>query len=117
MPVAGSRTWICVIAAPASAAPRQASAICSGVIGRCGVMLGSVWLPVTAQVMMTLSRGFCMELLLWWGDQIQLLAGCQKTPSPCKRCQASSLKFRDELIRLIIRTATALRQQRGVQEF
>src|SRR5258705_12744827 len=45
------------MAAPASAAPRQASAICSGVIGRCGVCSGVVRLPVTAQVMKILSRG------------------------------------------------------------
>ena len=34
-------------------------------------MLGSVWLPVTAQVMMILSRGFCMEWLLVRGEQNQ----------------------------------------------
>ena len=42
------------MAAPACAAPTAASAISSGVIGRCGDMVG-VWIaPVTAQVMMTL---------------------------------------------------------------
>jgi hypothetical protein len=41
------------MAAPALAAPTAACAISSGVIGRCGDMLG-VWIdPVTAQVMMT----------------------------------------------------------------
>ena len=40
--------------APALAAATALSAICSGVTGRCGDMLG-VWIePVTAQVMMTL---------------------------------------------------------------
>jgi hypothetical protein len=37
-------------AAPASAAPRQESAICFGVIGKYGVISGLVKLPVTAQV-------------------------------------------------------------------
>src|SRR5262245_58989499 len=42
-----------MIAAPASAAPMAASAISSGVTGRCGDIDG-VWIdPVTAQVMMT----------------------------------------------------------------
>ena len=53
-PVLGLRACRWITAAPASAAPTAASAISSGVIGRCGDMLG-VWIaPVTAQVMMTL---------------------------------------------------------------
>src|ERR1700687_1651692 len=53
-PVSGLRACKWMIAAPASAAPIAASAICSGVIGRCGDMVG-VWIaPVMAQVMMTL---------------------------------------------------------------
>src|SRR5690348_1520550 len=53
-PVSGLRACRCTIAAPASAAPIADSAIWSGVIGRCGDMLG-VWIePVIAQVMMTL---------------------------------------------------------------
>ena len=53
-PSAGSRAWRWTIAAPASAAPIAASAISSGVTGRCGDIEG-VWIaPVTAQVMMTL---------------------------------------------------------------
>src|SRR5579871_6682527 len=52
-PVAGSRTWMWQMAAPAFAASRQALAICCGVIGRAGWALGEVILPVTAQVMMT----------------------------------------------------------------
>ena len=63
LPDPGSRTWIWTMAAPASAAPRQASAISSGEIGRWGVCSGRVRLPVTAQVMKILSRGFCMALL------------------------------------------------------
>ena len=52
-PSFGSRACRWRIAAPASAAAIDASAICSGVIGRYGVMVG-VWIdPVTAQVMMT----------------------------------------------------------------
>ena len=50
-PVCGSRACRCTIAAPASAAPIAASAISSGVTGRCGDIDG-VWIaPVTAQVM------------------------------------------------------------------
>ena len=53
-PSFGSRACRCTIAAPASAAPIAASAISSGVTGRCGDIDG-VWIaPVTAQVMMTL---------------------------------------------------------------
>src|SRR4051794_16050797 len=47
----GSRTCRCTIAAPAAAAPRAASAICSGVTGSAGDIVG-VWIaPVGAQVM------------------------------------------------------------------
>src|SRR5436309_2899297 len=53
LPDCGSRTWMCTMAAPASAASRLAVAICSGVIGRPGCCSGLVRLPVTAQVMMT----------------------------------------------------------------
>ena len=46
------------MAAPASAAPIALSAICAGVMGRCGDMLG-VWIePVMAQLMMTFSAFF-----------------------------------------------------------
>ncbi len=48
------------MAAPASAAPIAASAICWAVTGICGDIEG-VWIePVTAQVMMTL-RDFAMS--------------------------------------------------------
>src|SRR5436190_21948807 len=54
LPSFGLRACRCTIAAPACAAPIAAAAISSGVIGRCGGMLG-VWIePVTAHVMMTL---------------------------------------------------------------
>src|SRR6478735_9470677 len=60
-PVFGSRACKCTIAAPASAAPMVASAISSGVTGKCGDIDG-VWIePVMAQVMMTLF-GFAMFL-------------------------------------------------------
>jgi hypothetical protein len=49
-PDIGSLTWRWIIDAPASAASKEASAISSGVTGRCGVWLRVVWLPVTAQV-------------------------------------------------------------------
>jgi hypothetical protein len=49
-----------MIDAPASAAAIDCSAISSGVIGKCGDMLG-VWIePVTAQVMMTF---FCLRAM------------------------------------------------------
>src|SRR3546814_18671320 len=55
-PVSGSRAWRWSIAAPASAAAIASAAISSGVIGKCGDMLG-VWIdPVTAQVMIALLR-------------------------------------------------------------
>src|SRR5262245_55754843 len=60
-PVFGSRACRCTIAAPASAAPMAASAIWSGVTGKCGDIDG-VWIePVTAHVMTTL-LGFAMFL-------------------------------------------------------
>src|SRR5258705_907788 len=63
-PSAGSRACRCTIAAPAFAAPIAPSAISSGVIGRCGDMLG-VWIaPVTAQVTMTLPCAADIVLLL-----------------------------------------------------
>src|SRR5260221_13490756 len=63
-PSAGSRACRCTIAAPAFAAPIAPSAISSGVIGRCGDIVG-VWIaPVTAQVMMTLPCAAAMALLL-----------------------------------------------------
>src|SRR5260221_9847920 len=65
-PSFGSRACRCTIAAPALAAPIAASAISSGVIGRCGDMLG-VWIePVTAQVMMTLP---CAAAIVGLGDR------------------------------------------------
>src|SRR5205085_3762554 len=63
-PSFGSRACRCTIAAPAFAAPIAASAISSGVIGRCGDMVG-VWIaPVTAHVMMTLPCGADMAVRL-----------------------------------------------------
>src|SRR5213595_1924801 len=52
-PVSGSRTWICTIAAPARAASIAEFAICSGVIGQCGLLVTLLSSPVMAQVMMT----------------------------------------------------------------
>src|SRR6187402_293484 len=52
-PSIGSRACRWTMAAPASAAPIAASAICAGVIGRCGLIVG-VWIaPVTAHVTIT----------------------------------------------------------------
>ena len=62
-PVCGSRTWMWTIVAPAPAASIEASAICAGVTGRPGCWSGLVMLPVTAQLMMTLStRPFSLAL-------------------------------------------------------
>jgi len=53
-PSRGFRACKCRIAAPARAAAIAFSAICSGVIGRCGDIVG-VWIdPVTAHVIITL---------------------------------------------------------------
>ena len=61
LPVRGSRAWRWMIDAPASAAPSDASTISAGVMGRWGDIVG-VWMePVTAHVMMTLSRGATMQ--------------------------------------------------------
>src|SRR5512132_2811749 len=63
-PSFGSRACRWMIAAPAFHAPIAPSAISAGVIGRYGVIVG-VWIaPVTAQVMMTLSRGAAMVVSL-----------------------------------------------------
>src|SRR5215510_15983938 len=52
-PSFGSRACRWMIAAPAFAAAIDSSAICFGVIGRCGVIVG-VWIePVTAHVFIT----------------------------------------------------------------
>ena len=102
--LSGSRACRCTMAAPALAASMAASAISSGVTGRCGDMLG-VWMaPVTAQVMMTLRSG-CHGGRSWWtcrqlsacGVAVddQLLAGdverqyrWQRT-APCWRCRSA----------------------------
>src|SRR5215467_8768435 len=56
-PSRGSRACRCTMAAPARAAPIALSAICSGVIGRCGDIVG-VWIaPVMAHVTMTFLPG------------------------------------------------------------
>src|ERR1700722_1529635 len=66
-----------MMAAPASAAPIAASAISSGVTGRCGDIDG-VWIaPVTAQVMMTLSSVLISSLSAGNGLCGLLLVGGQ----------------------------------------
>jgi hypothetical protein len=63
-PSFGSRACKWMIAAPALAAAMDSSAICFGVIGRCGVIVG-VWMePVTAQVMITFFDGVATWVLL-----------------------------------------------------
>ena len=52
--VSGSRTCRWTIAAPAAAASSAWRAICSGVIGRCGLISGVIRLPVIAAVRIVL---------------------------------------------------------------
>src|ERR1700730_11335245 len=52
--VAGSRTWMCTIAAPALAASIADWAICCGVTGTAGFLPGVSADPVTAQEIITL---------------------------------------------------------------
>lgn len=49
-PVAGSRTWMWTMAAPAEAASRADCAICCGVTGTAGFFFGVSKEPVSAQV-------------------------------------------------------------------
>src|SRR5215207_1156317 len=88
-----------MIAAPASAAPIAASAISSGVIGRCGDIVG-VWIaPVTAQVMMTLRFAMSVSLLVAYnsaraGDptrsrpRLRSLMGAQRRQPPVTPARA-----------------------------
>src|SRR5438105_10937734 len=63
-PSRGSRACRCRIAAPALAASIDCSAICAGVMGSTGDIVG-VWIePVIAQVMMTFDWDAAMALLL-----------------------------------------------------
>jgi hypothetical protein len=55
LPVSGSRTWMCTIAAPASWAPTADSTISSGVMGIAGLCPGTVMPPVIAALIMTFS--------------------------------------------------------------
>jgi hypothetical protein len=70
-PVSGSRTWMCTMAAPARAASMAEAAICSGVIGQCGLLVTWGSSPVMAQVIMTsefmvvLARGARHMVILW----------------------------------------------------
>ena len=59
-PVSGSRTWMWQMAAPALAAPMQASAISAGVTGRAGLCSRVGNVPVTAQVRMV---GFIVSVV------------------------------------------------------
>jgi hypothetical protein len=52
--VAGSRTWMCTIAAPALAASTADCAICCGVTGTAGFLPGVSADPVTAHEIMIL---------------------------------------------------------------
>ena len=51
LPDFGSRTWMWAMAAPAFAASIDASAICLGVTGTCGLLPAVAPAPVTAHVM------------------------------------------------------------------
>ncbi len=70
-PVSGSRTWMCTMAAPARAASMAEAAICSGVIGQCGLLVTLVSSPVMAQVMMTsefmaILAAKCAGMVILW---------------------------------------------------
>src|SRR5881628_2902631 len=52
--VFGSRTWMCTMAAPALAASMHDCAICAGLTGTAGFLLGESAEPVTAQEIITL---------------------------------------------------------------
>ncbi len=89
-PLCGSRTWMWTIEAPAPAASIAASAICAGVIGRPGCWSGLVMLPVTAQLMMTLSTGLSLRparLLEAEGYAKPPVAASRARPAtlPCRR--------------------------------
>src|SRR5438105_12117966 len=79
-PSDGLRACRCKIAAPAWAASIDCSAIWSGVSGRYDDMVGVCMAPVTAHVMMTLSRVLAMvasryERCVWWGAGVLRLPG------------------------------------------
>src|SRR4051794_3767037 len=60
--VLGSRTWICTTAAPALAASSADWAICCGVTGTAGFLLGVSKEPVRAQVMTILRATRCLPV-------------------------------------------------------
>ena len=76
-PLSGSRTWMWQMAAPAFAAPMQASAISCGVTGSAGFCARVGKLPVTAQVkmvgFMTLPRILSRASLGWNFIETQLM--------------------------------------------
>src|ERR1017187_5927257 len=79
LPFEGSLTWMCTIAAPASAAFTASSAICSGVIGRYGLIVGVWTAPVTAAVMTTFpDRGDASTTLIREGPVLNRTSA----PSP-----------------------------------
>src|SRR6185295_7828911 len=63
-PSFGSRACRWMIAAPAFAAAMDSSAICLGVIGRCGVIVGVCIEPVTAHVIITFFDGVAIHYSL-----------------------------------------------------
>src|SRR6185436_8367448 len=91
-PSFGMRACRCTIAAPAFAAPIAPSAISSGVIGRCGDIVG-VWMaPVTAQVMMTFLGPAIFRLRLGYGKTINH-GGTENTESTKFREKARQVKY------------------------
>ncbi len=72
-PLRGSRACRCTAAAPARAQAMASAAICSGVIGKCGVCVGMVTEPVMAAVMMSLSNDLTSFLRQWESNRPSVL--------------------------------------------
>ena len=104
LPVAGSRTWQCTIAAPARAASIAASAISLGVTGIAGCRPTVSPAPVTAQVMKTSqfmplvlsrSRRFRFHLRRYESSGF---GRCDMVLRPCAagtQCQQADARFGD----------------------
>src|SRR6476661_6006918 len=102
------------MAAPASAAPRAASAICSAVTGRCGDIDG-VWIePVTAQVIMTLLALATFHSLSVRSDPKQTPGDCDSPITDgraCRRCAGAKA-----LPGVSVSTHAANRLQKGCKK-
>ena len=88
LPSSGLRAWRWMIAAPASAASIDCSAISEGVNGRCGDMVG-VWIePVAAHVMITF---FCFAAMQVSPREIRYGRRCAGSAGPPRRHDATNI--------------------------